>query len=274
MKEDNPIKLFHEAMESGRSAALATIVSAQGSTPRETGAKMVVYEDGSIGGTVGGGKLEAACIREALAALKKGESRKISLDLTKAGLGMACMGRVEVFIDVHAVELKLLILGAGHVGIKIAEAARLAGVPYAVADDREDFANKLNFPSASAILALQPHAAVRRAGVDEKTRIVIVTRGHSLDQECLEAALKTRAPYIGMIGSRSKVAILFKNLNKKGLHPEKDPRVYSPVGLDIGGKTPGAIAISVLAEILKLHNGRPGTHMALARPFSTRAVRT
>jgi xanthine dehydrogenase accessory factor len=104
--------------------------------------------------------------------------------------------------------------------------------------------------------------------VDSKTYIVIVTRGHALDGECLERALKTDAAYIGMIGSASKVPFIYKTLNKKGLHPETDTRVYAPVGLDVGGKTPGEIAISVLAEILKLSNSRSGAHMRL--PISTK----
>lgn len=260
---ENVFQLMAEAMKGCRGAALVTVISAQGSTPRETGAEMVVYEDGSIAGTVGGGMLEKLAIDAALKALKEGASRKVVLDLTPKGIGMECMGRVELFIDVHVTELKLLIVGAGHVGLKIAEAAVLAGIPYSVADDRADFANKDRFPHATRILVERPDKAVRLAGVDKKTYVVIVTRGHALDKECLAAAMKTPAPYIGMIGSRSKVPSAYKFLNKKGLHPEKDKRVYAPIGLNCGGKSPGAIAISVLAEILAVHHGRDGKHMRL-----------
>jgi len=174
---------------------------------------------------------------------------------------MECMGRVELFIDAHVTELKLLIVGGGHVGLKVAEAAELAGISYAVADDRSEFANPIRFPRAARILVERPDRAIRKAGVDSKTYIVIVTRGHALDKECLAAAMKTPAAYIGMIGSRSKVPAAFKFLNRRGLHPQKDPRVFAPIGLDCGGKTPGAIAISVLAEILAIHHGRDGRHM-------------
>lgn len=259
---ENVFKLLEEAIRRGRSAALVTVISAKGSTPRECGAKMLVYEDGSIAGTIGGGKLEAMAIKEAVASLKEGASRKAVFDLTPRGLEMNCMGRVEVFIDVHATQLKLLILGAGHVGQRVAEAAAAAGIPYAVVDERAEFANQERFPHASGILVKLPHKAVKSA-VDAKTYVVIVTRGHALDEECLAAALKTKARYIGMIGSRSKVPLAFKALNRKGFHPEKDPRVYSPIGLDCGGKSPGAIAISILAEILAVHHGRDGRHLRL-----------
>lgn len=263
MEEKNVIKLLSEAMEAGRNAALVTVISAEGSTPRELGAKMIVYEDGSIGGTVGGGKVEALSIEEAKKALKVGRSRIAEFNLTPSGIGMVCMGKVKIFVDVYASELKVLILGAGHVGQKVAWAAVLAGFPYVVADERAEFANSERFPGASRIIVESPDSAVEKAGVDSKTYIVIVTRGHALDQECLEKALKTKAAYIGMIGSRNKVPAVFRNLNRKGLHPEKDKRVFAPVGLDCGGKTPGAIAISVLAEIMKVHNGKDGGHMRI-----------
>jgi len=260
---ENVFKLMAEAMSQGRAAALVTVISAAGSTPRECGAGMIVYEDGSIAGTVGGGVLEKLAIDAAKKALQEGTSRKAVFNLTPQGIGMECMGRVELFIDVHVTELKLLIVGAGHVGQKVAEAAALAGIPYTVADDRAEFANQERFPHASRILVERPDRAVKLAEVDKKTCVVIVTRGHALDKECLAAAMKTPAPYIGMIGSAHKVPLAFQALHRKGLHPEKDPRVFSPIGLNCGGKSPGAIAVSVLAEILAVHHGRDGRHMRI-----------
>lgn len=261
MQDPNVIKSLSEAIESGRSAALVTLISTQSSAPRDPGAKMLVYEDGSFSGTVGGGKLEARSIEEAKKALKKGRSGKISFDLTPGGIGAACGGKVEIFVDVYAVELKILILGAGHVGQKIAEVAYLAGLSCSVADERAEFANRERFPHASQILVEKPYKAIKQMQIDSKTYIAIVTRGHSLDRECLEKVLKTNAAYIGMIGSRSKVPVTFRELNKKGLHPEKDKRVFSPIGLNCGGSSPGAVAVSVIAEILKVHNKRDGKHM-------------
>ena len=261
MEDKNPVKLFAEAIESGANAALVTIISAEGSSPRDCGAKMIVYENGSIAGTVGGGTLEALCIKEAVKAVKEGFGRKAQFSLTPGKTGMLCMGKVEVFIDVYKAELNILILGAGHVGQKVAQAASMAGIPYKVADERDEFANRERFPDVSEIILKTPDKAVKTAGPDDKTYVVIVTRGHILDKECLKNAMKTKAAYIGMIGSSSKVPVIFKNLNKKGLHPEKDKRVFSPIGLNCGGKSPGAIAVSVLAEILKVHHKKDGLHM-------------
>jgi xanthine dehydrogenase accessory factor len=263
MREENLFQLLARAMAEGRGAALLTVVSAKGSTPRECGAQMLVYEDGETAGTVGGGLLEALAIKSAKAALKEGQSRKETFDLTPKGIGMECMGRVEIFFDVHVSLLKLVILGAGHVGVKIGQAAALAEIPYVVADDREEFANSERFPAASRIIIERPDLALKSAGVDDRTYVVIVTRGHALDAECLAAAFRTKAAYIGMIGSRSKVPATFKTLNRKGLHPEKDKRVFSPIGLDCGGKSPGAIAVSVLAEILAVRHGRDCRHLRL-----------
>ncbi len=263
MKEQkNIIKMLAEAIDSGRNAAFVTVISVAGSTPREAGAKMLVYPDGSIEGTVGGGSIEALTIKKAVECIKKGEGGKFLFELKPGGnTGMICMGDMEVYIDVYKSPLKVLILGGGHVGLKIAEACRLAGYPFLAADDREEFANPERFPGAMSIINKPPHKAVAEAAVDKDTYIVIVTRGHALDKECLAAAMGTRAPYIGMIGSAEKVREIFRQLSKKKLYPLKDPRVHSPIGLNLGGKSPGEIAVSVLAEIIKLHYKRDGAHM-------------
>lgn len=137
----------------------------------------------------------------------------------------------------------------------------MAGYPYIAADDRKEFANAERFPEALAVINEPPHKAVAAAGVDADTYAVIVTRGHALDGECLEALLRTKAAYIGMIGSGEKVMAIFKRLEGKKLYPLKDRRVHSPIGLNLGGKAPGEIAVSVLAEIMKVHYKRDAGHM-------------
>ena len=263
MKETkNIIKLLAEAIDSGRGAAFVTVISVGGSTPREAGAKMLVYADGSIEGTVGGGSVEALVIKQAVECVKRGEGGKFAFELKpKGNTGMICMGSMEVYVDVYKNPFKVLILGGGHVGVKIAEACRLAGFPFAVADDRKEFANAERFPGATAIINEFPHKAVEAARVDADTYVVIVTRGHALDRECLEAVMRTPAAYIGMIGSKDKVGEIFRLLGKKKLYPLADKRVHSPVGLNIGGKAPGEIAVSVLAEIMKVHYKRDGAHL-------------
>lgn len=262
--QKNIIKLLAEAIDAGRGAAFVTVIEVGGSTPRDAGARMLVYADGSIEGTVGGGTVEALVIKKAVDCVKKGEGGKFAFDLKpKGNTGMICMGKMEVFIDVYKNPFKVLILGAGHVALKIAEACRLAGYPYIVADDRKEFANAERFPGALNIITEAPHKAVAAAGVDAETYAVIVTRGHALDRECLEALMPTPAAYIGMIGSKDKVGEIFRLLGKKKLYPLKDPRVHSPVGLNLGGKAPGEIAVSILAEIIKCHYKRDAGHMRL-----------
>jgi xanthine dehydrogenase accessory factor len=262
-EQKNIIKLLSETIDAGRQAAFVTVTATGGSTPREAGAKMLVFGDGSIEGTVGGGAVEALVIKQAVDCLEKGASGKFTFALKPGGnTGMICMGDMEVFIDVYAAPLKVLILGGGHVGVKIAEACRLAGYPYQVADDRAEFANAERFPQAAQIINEPPHQAVAAAAVDARTSVVIVTRGHALDRECLEAALATKAAYIGMIGSEKKVREIARLLGEKGLHPLKDPRVHAPVGLNLGGKTPGEIAVSMLAEIIKVHYKRDGAPLS------------
>lgn len=261
MMEDNIIKLLSEAISAGKNAAFVTVISSGGSTPRDAGSKMLVYENGSIAGTIGGGKIEAMAIKTAVECIKKGEGGKFIFDLTPRGIGMACMGKMEVFIDVYKSPLKVFICGAGHVAKQLGRVLAVAGLPYTVADDRGEFANRENFPDAFEIIRQYPHKAFKKAKIDSDTYIVIMTRGHMLDAECLVEAVKTRAAYIGMIGSASKVRTVISQLKQKGVKIDK--RVYSPIGLDLGGKTPGEIAVSVAAEILKLRYARSGLHMSV-----------
>ena len=261
----NVIKELSKAIDEGRAAAFVTVISADGSTPREAGAKMLVFGDGSIRGTVGGGNLEALSIKQALDCLKKGGGGKFIFDLTPEGnTGAICIGRMEIFVDIYRDAVKLLIIGAGHVGVKIAEAARLAGYPYAVADDRVEFANEERFPNAFRIITEKPDKAVPGAGIDENTYVVIVTRGHALDRESLEEAMKTPAAYIGMIGSAKKVKEVFRIMGGQKIFPAKDRRVHAPIGLNLGGKTPGEIAVSVMAEIIKVRYNRDAAHMRVS----------
>lgn len=260
MVEENIIKLLSDAISSRKNVAFVTVISSDGSTPRDAGSKMIVYENGQISGTIGGGKIEAVTIKTALACIEKGEGGKFTFDLTPNGIGAVCMGKMEVFIDVYKAPLKVFICGGGHVAKQLGRVLSIAGLPYSVADDRQEFACPENFPDAFEIIREHPNKAFKKAKIDKDTYVVIMTRGHMLDEECLIEAVKTKAAYIGMIGSVSKVKTVISKLKKQQVKIDK--RVYSPIGLDIGGKTPGEIAVSVVAEILKLHYRKSGDHMS------------
>jgi len=253
-------RVLDEAIVAGREIVLVTLIASSGSTPNDAGARMLVYADGSTVGTLGGGKLEALCIEEALAVLRTRSTTRKRFDLTPAGTGMECGGSAEAFFEAFKSRVTLLLLGAGHVAYAIGHVAELVGLPYVVADDRPDFANRERFPGAAEIIIERPDCAVRADTVRPTTHIVIVTRDHMLDEECLEAALPTSAAYIGMIGSWRKVPAVFRRLNERGLHPESDPRVYAPIGLDLGGKAPAEIAVAVIAEIFQVMNEKSGRH--------------
>ena len=240
--------------EEGKRGVLATVVRTQGSTPREVGAKMLVHEDGSISGTIGGGRLEAAVIKEALDTLATGEPRTIHHDLTgpeASEVGMICGGTLEVYLEPILSGPKVFLFGGGHVSLPVARLSKMAGFRVAVIDDRPEFANRERFPEAEEVIAEEFPSALKKLKTHRESYLVILTRGHAYDQEVLEWALGTAARYVGMIGSRKKVQTIFSNLKEKGVSAEKLESVHSPIGLDIGGKTPEEIAVSIVAEMIQ-----------------------
>jgi len=241
--------------DAGRSCALAVIVNATGSIPSYETAKMLVREDGSIVGTVGGGAGEGAVIREARDAMAAGRPRMISFDLhenPRMDLGMVCGGSLDVFIEVIRPAPVAYLFGAGHVGRLTAQAAKLARIQVEVIDDRPEFANKERFPDARAIHAGETEATLAALKPASHSLIFIATRGHALDARALRWAVDTPAAYIGMIGSRRKVQFVYGRLKQDGVSDEQFARVHAPVGLDIGAVTPEEIAISVVAEMVAI----------------------
>ncbi len=239
--------------DAGRSCALAVIVNASGSIPSYETAKMLVREDGSIVGTVGGGAGEAAVIREAKEALASGRPKLIAFDLhenPRMDLGMVCGGSLNVFIEAIRPAPVAYLFGAGHVGCLTAQAAKLARIQVEVIDDRPEFANKERFPDARAIHAGETEATLAALKPNSHALIFIATRGHASDARALRWAVDTPAAYIGMIGSRRKVQFVYSKLKLDGVSDEQFARVHAPVGWDIGAETPEEIAISVVAEMV------------------------
>jgi len=237
----------------GQDAALVTVISAEGSTPREEGAKMLVRTDGSIVGTIGGGNLESRAIQEALKAMKTGKAKRISYHLTQGeDTGMVCGGDIEIFIEPILAEPHVFIFGGGHIGLALSKMASLAGFKVVVIDDRPEFANPQLFPEAERTLVTDFGEAFSKLTVRSSDYIIIVTHGHKGDEVVLEQALKTEAKYIGMIGSSRKNEAVFTHLRAKGIPQELLDKVYAPIGLKIGAQTPAEIAVSILAEMIKV----------------------
>jgi xanthine dehydrogenase accessory factor len=240
----------------GRASALATIIQCLGSSPQKEGAKMLVLEDGSILGTLGGGCLEAEVIQACLTAIKDSSPQMLPFQLTENNGGLVCGGKVLVYIEPIAPETRLVILGAGHIGKALSTAARFSGFRVTVVDDREEFANRNNIPDAHEVIVKDFGDAAAGAYIDKNSYVVIATRGHNHDLEALKSALHTEAKYIGLLGSRRKKALLFSTLKKEGFQERDIGRVITPVGLPIGSVTPGEIAISIMAQIIQHRNMR------------------
>lgn len=241
-----------EALRAGEAIVLATVVHVEGSTPRGAGAQMIVWESGRTLGTVGGGTLEAHVIDDSLAALAAGQStlREYSLHAGEPGALGVCGGQAQVFIQVLQPPERVLIVGAGHVAQPLAQAAVAAGFQVLVVDDRPEFLAGERFPGARTQLVSFADlcAAVRP---DRRTYAVIVTRSHAHDEEVLLQLLGQPLAYLGVMGSRNKVRLLFQHLREASHDAKVLARVHAPIGLDIGAQTPAEIAVSIVAELLQ-----------------------
>jgi xanthine dehydrogenase accessory factor len=261
---ENVYALVADAVSRGQSVALAMLIRAEGSTPRESGTKMVVYPDGQIEGTIGGGAMEAAVIREAVDAIAQGASRMVHYELRDpdAGdLGM-CGGEADIYIDVAMSRPTLLVVGAGHVAMPVAEIGHLCGFRVSVLDDRPEMASEERFPLATKRIVGDIVAELEALSITRDTHVVIVTRGHAYDQAALRAVIDSPAAYVGMIGSRRKVRLTFDRLRADGVPEEQIRRVRAPIGLSIGAQTPAEIAVSILAEIIMLRRTEHGAEDA------------
>jgi xanthine dehydrogenase accessory factor len=239
----------------GHRGAVATIVNVRGSIPSFKSAKMLVRDDGSIAGTIGGGCVEAEVWQAAREVIASEKPRTLTFDLNqdpKYDTGLVCGGALEIFIEPVLPSALLYIFGAGHVAYELYKAARNAGFDVVVADDRETYANAERFPEARQVIAQDFDHAMATLTPTEPSFIVIVTRGHRDDMRVLRWAVQTQARYIGMVGSNRKAITIFRELTAEGLKPELFERVYSPVGLDIGAITPEEIAVSIMAEIIAI----------------------
>ncbi len=241
----------------GQEAAVATVVAASGSSPREAGAKMLVRPDGSILGTVGGGNIEKEVIQQALAVMRQGKARKIEYRLKPGDeLGMICGGDMEVFIEPIITAPRLYIFGAGHIAVPLAQMAALVGFNITVIDDREGFATAERFPASGKNITGSFASAFGDLVIDQSAFVVIVTHGHKGDEDVLAAALKTPAGYIGMIGSKEKNNAVYSHLLARGYTQQDLERVHAPIGVRIKAQTPAEIAVSILAELILVKSTR------------------
>jgi xanthine dehydrogenase accessory factor len=267
--------LFEEIVamrRAGRRGALATIVHTNGSIPSYESSRMLVREDGSIAGTIGGGCVEADVWAAAKEVMEKETPRKMVFNLNHQASydsGLICGGTLEIFVEPILPQPVVYLFGWGHVSVAVANAASAAGFGIAVVDDRETFANLQRFPMAQSIHTSYEEA-FENIHPSASNYLIIVTRGHKEDMRVLAWAVRTGARYVGMIGSKRKVLAVYKALENEGYLPDEFARVYAPMGLDIGALSPEEIAVSIVAELIAIRrNAAPAAHKKLnydARP--------
>ncbi len=258
------LKAAIAAMEEGRAVALCTVVGVDGSAPRHDAARMLVDEEGDIVGTVGGGEWERRVILAAVESLKQGRPCRLKAHLTR-DLGMCCGGAMDVLIEPLSALEHLHLFGAGHVGAELAGLATALGFAVHVYDDRDEWLTPERFPGCE-LIEKDPRRALPELG--PRDYAVIVTHSHQLDQDLLHSLIGQPFAYLGMIGSRAKVAKFVIRLRAAGVDPTLFKRVHAPIGLDIGAETPAEIAVAIAAELVRVRRAHTGSvHAMRERPL-------
>jgi xanthine dehydrogenase accessory factor len=257
-----------ETLDHGDAVAIATVTKASGSVPRGVGSKMLVWRDGTIEGTVGGGTMEERVIEEAKDAIMDGRPRQreyLFASDAENSVGL-CGGQAEVFIDVVRPVQTLMIIGAGHIALPLAKIAALNGYRISVVDDRADFISPERFPNAAERIYVKYDRDSEQldpmlVNIDAATHVVIATWGW--DEPALAQVLKTPAPYVGLVSSRRKFKLIADKLRERGFGDEDLNRVHAPIGIDIGAETPSEIAVAIMAEIIMQRRGGDGSPIYL-----------
>jgi xanthine dehydrogenase accessory factor len=241
------IDQLNQLMEKGESICLATVIASKNSNIA-VGGKVIFLADGSMEGNLGTEKSDLRLRDLALTVFKEKKCRTVDFE-----------EGIRVFFDILSPENRLLVCGAGHIAVPLVRFARDLGFKVTVIDDRDDFANPDRFPD-SDIITGEFSIALRDFPINSSTYVVVITRGHEHDTDCLLEVLKKDTAYIGLIGSRRRVRFVLEMLEKKGIPKERLKQVFTPIGTPIGGETPGEIALSIAAELVCVR--RKGPHQA------------
>jgi len=246
VSDDQLLTELLKSIDEGRAVALVTVVKAAGEYAPALGRRALVRMDREPLGSLNLGALETRALADATQALTQRRPQLLTYD----------DGQVALFVEVQRRPPTLIIVGAGHIAQPLVTLGKLIDFEVVVIDDRPQYANRERFPQADQVIAAPLRATLRDWPIDADTFIVLVTRGHSHDVECLLEVLDSPARYIGMIGSKRRVQAVFDLLEKeRGIPRKKFERVYAPIGLDIGAESPAEIAVGIAAEIIKVYRG-------------------
>lgn len=243
----------------GETGAFCIVVRTSGSTPRHEASKMMVYPDGSIIGTVGGGEIENRVKSEALLAIRDGIPRFLHYELVDPEKGDPgiCGGTMEVYVEPILPKPSLIIIGGGHVGKAVAKLGKFCGFQVVVSDDRPEFCVQDEYPDADLIICGPMKDLPQKIRITPWTFVAVTTRGSDIDIEGLPAIIHSKPRYIGVIGSKRRWITTKKALLAAGLAEEELKRVISPIGLYIGAESPEEIAVSIIAEVIMAKMGIP-----------------
>jgi xanthine dehydrogenase accessory factor len=244
-----------QASQKGQNYCFATIVEATSKgTPRKTGAKMVVFDDGTSTGTIGGGRNEKAAIAECLKAIKTQKPKSVTYNYFGRQGESVCGGVMKVFIEPFSAGDDLVICGAGHIALPLSAIGRMIGFNVTVIDDRPEFANKQRFPHVDQIMVGDHAKELGKIAIKSNTYVAIVTQGNEYDFECLRTVVKSSAAYVGVISSRAKRVKFLGRLKRSGIEEKYLKHIHIPMGFDIGAQTPEEIAVSIMAQIVAVRN--------------------
>lgn len=251
-------ELLHKALhaaQKGQKYAFATVVqTTKKGTPRKAGAKMVVWQDGSSFGSIGGGRNEKAAQKECLKAIRRGQPTLVTYDYFGQKGQSVCGGQMSVFIEPVKPQKHFILCGAGHIALPLSAIAKMLHYKVTVLDNRKAFANTKRFPHADEVIVGPYTHVLGKISIDENTHIMIVTQGNEYDFKCLVKVIRSNAGYIGVISSQPKRVKFMNRLKSMNIEPKYLKRIHIPAGLDCGAQTPSEIAVSIAAELVALNN--------------------
>lgn len=249
------LELVTRAIDEGKTVVLATIVSADQGVHSLQGLKLAIDQGGETAGSLGEQALDKEVINLCFQAMKEERSTLVHHFMSKdlaTREGIQAGGKLDIFLDLIEAPPSMVIFGAGHIAQPLCRIGKTVGYRIVVVDDRENYASSDRFPEADDIIVMDFNKAVDSLNINPTTYLVLITRGHKHDELILRKVVDTKAAYIGMIGSKRRVAAVLTSLRRDGYSPKLIDRIHAPIGLRIGAQTPEEIALSIAAEVVKI----------------------